>query len=277
MARRKKCLNIFVSLLVMVCMAGCSIDGIAVRKGRISKENLIESLSPVIEAHKGVISENLDMEIDLSQYSGEEIICKALEEEQGTKILEFCYAIEQTSDPDEVLYRAQKLLPPDQYQELKDKADDIENKIKTGQLEFGKGLPASQREAFTKDLKKLLVKTIVLLTAGIVYACMPDVMLWGKIGAAAGIAIAAGATAVTVMSIYEQFQFGHDVDQSFKDWLEDVITLPQAEYAIAASMIAMGSTLKQGPVISGIVLCIYGLYQAVDMLRPMLQIYNFEV
>jgi hypothetical protein len=278
MAKTKRLLNIIVVSAVLLCMTGCSIDGTAIRKEEITRKDLIDSVSLMIEGQKGVISQYLEFEdVDYTSLPGKDIATKALGEEDGQQYLEFCYEINRSATPEEVLERARGLLSEEKFEELKAQADEIEEKIETGQVAYAKSLPAEQREAFTKDLKKLLVKTIVLLTAGIVYACMPDVMLWGKIGAAAGISVAAGATAVTVMSIYEHYQFGHEGEESFKTWIEQVITLPKAEYAIATSIISIGETFKMGPVVSGIVLCVFAIYKAVDMLRPMLQIYNFDI
>ena len=55
--------------------------------------------------------------------------------------------------------------------------------------------------AFWKDMQDLVTRTLVLFTAGVVYACIPTVVFWGKIAAAAAIAIA-GVVSTSVMRIW---------------------------------------------------------------------------
>lgn len=282
MVGRKRWVDASVALVLIVCIAGCSIGNLAFRRsGRPTPKELAKSISPMIESQKGVIGPYLDIDLDIDGYSGEEIVAKALGEEKGREYLEFCYELNHATrvgtDPRTVVEKARGLLPEAEFEDLKEKADEASANIRSKGLEMAKGLPPDQREAFTRDLESLVVKTIVLLTAGIVYACMPTVMLWGKVAAAAGISIAAGAVAVTVLSIYEYYQFGSNPEASFKDWLKKVIAVPQAEYAIATSVIATATALNQGPVVSGIVLCVFAIFHAIDMLRPMLQIYNFDI
>lgn len=282
MSKIQKTVNALVGLVLLVCFAGCSIGNLALRrKETLSPKELAKGLSPMIESQKGIVSQFLDLGFDFEERAGEEIVAKALGEEKGREYMEFCYEVNRastrTGGPDGVVEKARALLPEAEYDGLKAKADEVSARIRSKGLEIAKGLPPSQREAFARDLENLLVKSIVLLTAGVVYAFMPKVLLWGKVAAAAGISIAAGAVAVTVMSIYDYYQFGGDPDQSFKDWLKKVASVPQAEYAIATSVLATATALNQGPVVSGIALCVFGVFKALDMLRPMLQLYNFDI
>lgn len=273
----KKSMNAMVCILVLLCLAGCSLEESRLFSAPITRSDLLNTVSPVLEAQKGIVSQNLEISVDFEQLSGEQIAAKALTEEGGLEYLEFCYMVDRSSDPEAVIEKARELVPDAEYRKLLAQVDEMEAEVGKACLEAAKSLPAGQLENFTKDLKKLLVKAIVLLTAGIVYACMPTVMLWGKVTAAAAISLAAGAVAVTVMSIYEYFQFGHDAGETFQTWLKEVITLPQAEYAIATSVIAMGSALNQGPVVSGIVLCVFAVFKVIEMVRPMMEEYNFEI
>lgn len=127
-----------------------------------------------------------------------------------------------------------------------------------------------------KDLQKLVTRTVVLMTAGIVYACIPSAVFWGKVTAASAIAVAAGVVSTTIMSIWRYYEFDMDVDQAFEDWLKSVTIEPETAYALAASVIAMGTTLKRGPVVTGIVLGVFAIYNVIDMVRPMLKLYNFN-
>jgi hypothetical protein len=40
-------------------------------------------------------------------------------------------------------------------------------------------------------------------------------------------------------------------------------------------MIAVGSTMKRSPVVTGIMICVFSMYQVIDMLKPMLKKYNY--
>jgi len=129
---------------------------------------------------------------------------------------------------------------------------------------------------FYKDLRRLVIRSVVLFTAGIVYACIPKVVFWGKISAACAISVSAGILASTVLSIYDYYKLDKSDDSSkaFSDWLQEVTTTPSADYALAASIIAIGNTMKQGPVVTGIVVCVFSIYQIIDLVKPMLTHYN---
>ena len=42
-------------------------------------------------------------------------------------------------------------------------------------------------------------------------------------------------------------------------------------------MMAVGTTMKRGPVVTGIVICVFAIYNVVDLIKPMLKKYNFSV
>ncbi len=117
----------------------------------------------------------------------------------------------------------------------------------------------------------------MLFTAGVVYACIPKLVFWGKVSAATAIAVATGVVASSVMSIWRYYQFGGAADQAFGEWLTSVTTEPELSYALAASVMAVGNSLKRGPVVTGIIICVFALYNVVDMVKPMLSTYNFTV
>jgi len=143
-------------------------------------------------------------------------------------------------------------------------------------LEESRTLPPNQRAAFMRDLQKLVTKTVVLLVAGIVYACIPDVVFWGKVSAAAAIAVASGIVATTVFSIYRFYTYSADeMAVSFQEWITDVTTDPAASFAVASSMMAVGKTMANGPVVTGLVIAVFSIYQVMDLLKPMLRKYNF--
>jgi hypothetical protein len=83
--------------------------------------------------------------------------------------------------------------------------------------------------------------------------------------------------AATVMSLIRYYKFGGEKGESFNEWLTSVTTEPKTSYALAASMIAVGSTLKRSPLITGIIICVFALYGIVDDVKPLLTKYNFKV
>ncbi|NLA92030.1 MAG: hypothetical protein GX842_01135 [Spirochaetales bacterium] len=128
-----------------------------------------------------------------------------------------------------------------------------------------------------RDLQKLVTKTLVLMVAGIVYACIPNVIFWGKITAAAAISVAAGIVATSVMSIYRYYKYDSEsLSSSFQDWLVDVTTEPAASFAVATSMITVGKTMSSGPVVTGLIIIVFSIYQVMDLVKPMLKKYNFN-
>ena len=112
--------------------------------------------------------------------------------------------------------------------------------------------------------------------AGVVYACIPNVVFWGKISAACAIAVGAGLVAITIMSLYEYFKFGAGEDKSFEDWFKELIEIPKADFALTTAITAMASSMGLGPVVTGIIICVYGLYNVVDLVRKMMKTYNFD-
>jgi hypothetical protein len=117
----------------------------------------------------------------------------------------------------------------------------------------------------------------VLLVAGIVYACIPNVIFWGKVTAAAAISVAAGIVATTVMSIYRYYKYDNEsLSSSFQDWLTDVTTEPAAAFAVATSMISVGKTMTTSPVVTGLIIIVFSIYQVMDLVKPLLKKYNFN-
>jgi hypothetical protein len=55
-----------------------------------------------------------------------------------------------------------------------------------------------------------------------------------------------------------------------------VTTDPSASYAVATSMITVGKTMSNGPVVTGLILVVFAIYQVMDMVKPMLKKYNFD-
>ena len=66
------------------------------------------------------------------------------------------------------------------------------------------------------------------------------------------------------------------MSQSFQEWIIDVTTDPSAAFAIATSMMTVGKTMTNGPVVTGLIIVVFSIYQVMDMVKPMLKKYNFN-
>lgn len=280
----KRLLGKLVCLVLIIPLSGCNLNWNRSEVPKVSDKDLLPTMSRVIDEQLDIVLPYLDEEMSgavsraLSSDSmdGRSIVGHALEERSGRDYLEFGYAVSTTEDARTVVDYARTLLPADEFSALEGKLAEARSLMLDRGEEMARALPPHQRPAFMKDLQKLVVRSIVLLTAGIVYACIPKVVFWGKITAAAAIAVAAGIVATTIMSIWRYYEFDMDKDAAFEDWLKSVTTEPETAYALAASVIAMGTTLKRGPIVTGIILGVFAIYNVIDMVKPMLKKYNFN-
>ena len=273
--------NWVVVILLVLPLSGCSMGWEVQSKAKISDDQLFPAVTEMIEQQKDVVwpylEEDLQRGLSSQGVSSAEIVANTLAEEQGRRYLEFCYTVGSDADIEEVVAFAHGLLDEQKQQELDEKLESARTLMLNKAEVLSRGLAPSQRAAFWKDMQKLVTRTLVLFTAGVVYACIPSVMFWGKVSAATAIAVATGVVASTVMSIWRYYQFGGIMDESFCEWLTSVTTEPELSYALAASVIAVGNTLKRGAVVTGIIICVFALYNVVDMVKPMLAKYNFGI
>lgn len=277
-----------VCFLLIFSMMGCSMDWNQrdVREA-ITEQELKPRVASIIEENYAVIRPYLEQETGgrtaegvaagyPQEIDGMAVVDRILTEEHGQDYLEFCYLVASADNPQEVLQSARKVLSDEEYVALEEVYADSERSLQRDASVMSRALPPSQREQFAKDVQKLVTRTLVLLIAGVVYACIPTTMLWGKVSAAAGIAVATGIVATTVISIWRYYRFNQDVDEAFGEWLKSVTTEPEIAYALAASIMAIGNTLKRGPVVTGIIMAVFAIYNVVDMVKPMLETYNFS-
>ena len=284
---RKNFFNEAVCLLVLVCFVACNANFRPSFKQSITDSSLRSRMSRVIDAQletvKDYLDEDLQARIDGTsrggRMSGSEIVDVTMKESGGRDYLDFCYAVDMsttTGDVDAVMDTARCILPDSEYQELVQLTQEVEREITIKGDEMARAIPLDQQAAFYKDLKTLVVRAIVLLAAGIVYACMPTVIFWGKISAACAISVGAGLVAITIMSLYEYFRFGTGEGMSFEDWFKDLIKIPQADFALTTAITTVAEAMGCGPVVTGIIICVFALYNIVDMVRTMLKTYNFD-
>ena len=278
-------INTGIVLVLVLCIISCSMEWAQPYRAQVSEDERNRSVSSIVDEQYDLISPYLEEEMDLSKLEGLQgcdIVNRTLEEENGQVYLNFCYSVKNSYDVDEVLSEAKELVNDEQYSNLVKTVEETEKEtgeeLRVIENSISRSMPLEQKEAFLKDLKRLVIRSIVLLTAGIVYACMPNVVFWGKVSAAAAISISAGILASTVLSIYDYYKLDkpNQSSKAFSDWIEEVTTTPSADYALAASIIAVGNTMKQGPVVTGIVVCVFSIYQIMDMVKPMLAHYNIQ-
>ncbi len=278
------CLLLLVSFMFVACNAQYTPSF----KESITDASLKSRMSRVIDAQidniKEYLDEDLQTEIDKLETGsrggkGYEIVELTMNESGGRDYLDFCYAVDfsqNSTDADAVMDTAMSLLPEEEYEQLLHRAEEVERSIMAKGEETARAIPLNQQAAFYKDLKILVTRAIVLLVAGIVYACIPDLVFWGKISAACAISVGAGFVAISLMSLYEYYRFGEGEGKTFEQWFKDLLAVPQADFALTATVTAITESLEVDPVVTGIIICIFGLYNVVSLLRNMVKTYNFN-
>ncbi len=263
-------------------LSGCSfaLDRTLVKS--IDEEELISSVSKIVDEQLDVVSPYLDSlskSVDVDQICGDDVVNGSMLETNGREYLEFNYlvALETDESLEEIANRAKSLIPKNESYQIDDKLKETRNLLSKSNLEISKNIPPSQQISFQKDLRKLVTRSFVLFTAGIVYMFMPSTIFWGKISAAAAISVAAGVFSCTLMSLYQYYKYGGDAQDSFAQWVNEISTEPQVSYALAKSMIAVGVTMQRSPMITGIMICVFSMYQVIDMVKPMLKKYDYVV
>ena len=281
--------NAAVCALILVCFLACNVNYKPSFKESITDAGMKSRVSHVIDAQidnvKEYLDEDLQAEIDGTargnggRLSGSEIVDRTLTESGGRDYLDFCYAIDytqSTGDVDAVMDTARSVLPAVEYRELVERTQEVERSIMARGEEIARDIPLSQQAAFYKDLKILVTRAIVLLVAGVVYACIPTVVFWGKVSAACAISVGAGLVAISIMSLYEYYRFGTGEGQSFEDWFKSLLAIPQADFALTTTVTAITEAMGVSPVVTGIIICVFALYNIVDLIRAMIKTYNFD-
>ncbi len=281
-------LNEAVALLLLAALVACNVNYRPSFKESITDAGLRSRVSRVIDTQMENIKEYLDEDLRTqieegsaraaAGLGGSEIVDLTLKESGGRDYLDFCYAVDLSNgseDLDGVMDTARSVLPAETYAELVDRTEEVSRSLNLKGEELARAIPLNQQAAFYRDLKILVTRAIVLLVAGVVYACIPDLVFWGKVSAACAISVGAGLVAISIMSLYEYFRFGAGEGQSFEEWFKELIKIPQADFALTASITAIAEAMGAGPVVTGIIICLFGLYNVVDLARTMLKTYNF--
>lgn len=282
-------LNQLTCLVLLVCIVACNMNFIPSFKSSITDEEMKPAVAKVIDAQMEYIKDSLDEDLrssidngaskGSSPLTGTQIVELTMKETGGKDYLDFCYAMDvsqSTLDTEPVMSTAKSVLTVSEYERLNSQVNELEKSMTEKGIMHAKGLPLDQQEQFFKDLKVLVTRAIVLLVAGIVYACVPNLVFWGKISAAAAISIGAGLVALSVMSLYEYYQYGLEEDMSFEEWFKSLIKIPQADFALTTTVTTMAEALGMGPVVTGIIICVFGIYSVTGLVRDMMNTYNFD-
>ncbi len=271
------------ALLVVLLLCSCSMPS---HRGKSPSESELMSQSAkmldsqfqmvrsIIIAQEGV--EGFKLEETLT---GTEIARGVLSEEKGEEQLGFLYLSDKFETTEEVYAAAGNLIPKEQLEEIKRIAEGVERSLESVYQEGARALSDTQRVEFYKDLRALVVKSVVLLTAAVVYALLPDYMIFGKVSAASAMAIAAGVLSSTLLAIVEWKDSGvlSTSSDNFEAWLIEVTKEPTAAWALASGMIATGKAVNTNPVTTAVSIAVFALYGVTDDLSKMLKSYNFKI
>ena len=211
------------------------------------------------------------------ELDGESVVRGALES-GNEDVLNFLYSACEGKSTEEVLEYAKPLLTESSYKELEAKVKELEEKAGEWGEERSRGLAPSQKEEFYKDLRSMVVKTVVLLTAAIVYALMPKTMFWGKVSAATAVSVAAGVVTSALITLVEWSD--EDLkysDKNFDAWLSDISVEPFADWALAQGVLNTQMAATNNPVTSALVLGVFALYHIGDDAKTLLKKYNWAV
>ena len=270
------------SVLILSMLASCTPSLSGPSEDR--REKMVSQGARVIDEEydfvRGVLIETEEFsEEDFASYGildGETVV-RGLLEGGDEDLLSFLCA---TSDGgvDGVLSTAKSLLPEKEYGELEKKAKEIEERAGEWGDRVSRSFAPAQKDEFYKDLKSMVVKTVVLLTASIVYAMIPKVMFWGKVSAAAAVSVAAGVVASGFVSMVEWSDEDlKNTDKDFSAWLEEITVEPFTDWALAQGVLNAQMAATNNPVTSALVLGVFALYHIGEDAKTLMKKYNWEV
>ncbi len=275
-------------LLIVAMLASCAMDAVGPGKATSNLESFTASrlidhfyddVRSTLLENNGITQEQYEK---IGNLNGEEITRSVLTESNGKEYLDFLNcskAGDSIESADEVIDRAESLISDKaKVTELREKAKEIESRVyKEAEVVFRtRALNASQKEAFNKELRALVVKSVVLLVAAVVYAFIPSTVLWGKVVAGTAIAVAAGVLATTLGVIIDYKNGDIGKDKALKEWLDEISKEPIAASAIAAGITNTASAMGASPVVSALVLIVFAIWNIKDDVKPLLDAYNLK-
>lgn len=269
-------------LLSIMLLTSCMLPG---SPSAPSSEELMSESARMLDHHYEMVRSIIMEEEGVTDFvlkeklEGDEIVRGLLGEENGEAYLSFFYNSDKFKSEEDVYRAASGLIPEEEIAKIKDIADGIERSLLEEMADSTRALSATQKTEFYKDLRALVVKSVVLLTSAIVYAFLPDYMIFAKVSAASAVAVAAGVLSSTILAITEWKDSGvlSTNSDNFEAWLQEVTKEPTAAWAISAGMIATGKAVNAKPVTTAVAIAIFALYGITDDLSEMLKTYNFKI
>lgn len=272
-------------LVFLMLFSSCSpslVSSRSVRKSVLMSESA-RMIDEYYEEVRGVLVENgeyTDEEIaSYGTLTGEEITREISLYENGEAYLNFLYQTNYADNPGDVIDAAEGFLSEEEMSDLRKKAGEIEKHFEDVGERCSRAMSPSEKEKFYDELRSLTVKSIVLLTAAIVYAVIPKVMFWGKVSAATAISISAGIVASTIITIIEWTDKDIQQDENaLEDWLNNVTSEPVAAWAVAQSVISTQAAITSTSAVPGaLILAVFAIYHITDSTKKILKNYNWNV
>lgn len=196
---------------------------------------------------------------------GRTIVSRMLEEEKGEDYLNLSYTLLTSDDVNQIMSSARPLVPQGEYEQLKAEVEKIEESAARHYRIVSRAMSTEQQAKVYKELQGLVVKAVVLLTAAVVYAIIPNVMVWGKVSAACVASVCAGILASGIMTVVGYARYGEsEEDFDFPSWLKSVYDDSFAQWAIASSVIATTAAAGKSPVMTSLILVAFALYNVFD-------------
>lgn len=196
---------------------------------------------------------------------GRTIVSRMLEEEKGEDYLNLSYTLLTSDDVNQIISSARPLVPQGEYEQLKAEVEKIEENAARHYRIVSRAMSTKQQAKVYKELQGLVVKAVVLLTAAVVYAIIPNVMVWGKVSAACVASVCAGILASGIMTVVGYARYGEsEEDFDFPSWLKSVYDDSFAQWAIASSVIATTAAAGKSPVMTSLILVAFALYNVFD-------------
>lgn len=196
---------------------------------------------------------------------GRTIVSRMLEEEKGEDYLNLSYTLLTSDDVNQIISSARPLVPQGEYEQLKAEVEKIEESAARHYRIVSRAMSTEQQAKVYKELQGLVVKAVVLLTAAVVYAIIPNVMVWGKVSAACVASVCAGILASGIMTVVGYARYGEsEEDFDFPSWLKSVYDDSFAQWAIASSVIATTAAAGKSPVMTSLILVAFALYNVFD-------------
>ena len=276
----KRVINVGLLVFMTVyLLLGCTLEAQSnriVSRTRV-KSIVQEAVNSELDSVLPILDEkNPGFSRSLTSRDSEEIVSRSIGEENGEEYLDFTYSVLTSNNTRNVLSQAKGLIPEAEYEELFDSIEEEELNAKKIFEAKAKYLTREEQIEFYDDLQTLVVKSSVLLTAAVVYAFMPKVLLWGKVTAACGISVAAGIVAGGIMSFVGYYNLDAEIDETFADWMQTIFEDSYASWAIGAAMLATASSMTTSVVAQAIVLGSFALFGVFKEAGPLLKKYNIK-